>query len=64
MNYDNQGSTVLSKDNKFHAHTKYIDVRFHFIQECIANNKIELRYIPTNDNVLDMFTKAVPKPKF
>ena len=31
INCDNQGAIALSKDNKFHAHTKHIDIRYHFI---------------------------------
>ena len=64
INCDNQGSIALSKDNKYHAHTKHIDVRYHFIRECVADGKIELSYVPTDDNVSDVFTKALPKPKF
>ena len=64
INCDNQGSIALSKDNKFHAHTKHINVRYHFIHECVADGKIELSYVPTNDNVLDVFTKVLLKLKF
>ena len=28
---DNQGVIELSNDNKFHAHTKHIDMQHHFI---------------------------------
>ena len=31
INCDNQGAIVLSKDNKFHAQTKHIDIQYHFI---------------------------------
>ena len=61
---DNQGAIVLVKDNKFHARTKHIDLRFHFIREAVEDNKILITYIPTEENVADIFTKALVRPKF
>ena len=31
INCDNQGAITLSKDNKFHAWTKHINIQYHFI---------------------------------
>jgi len=64
INCDNQGAIALAKDNKFHARTKHIDLRYHFIREAVEDAKIELNYIPTNDNAADIFTKALAKGKF
>ena len=61
---NNQGAIALSKDNKFYLCTKHIDLRYHFICEAVKDNKIKVDYIPTEDNVLDIFTKPLPKPKF
>ena len=64
INCDNQGAIALSKDNKFHARTKHIDLRYHFIRECIDEKKVTVDYVSTNENVSDIFTKTLPKPKF
>jgi hypothetical protein len=61
---DNQGAIALSKDNKFHSRTKHIDLRYHFICEAVKDGKIKVNYIPTDNNVSDIFTKPLPKPKF
>ena len=61
INCDNQGAIALSKDNKFHAITKHIDICYHFIRECVADSKVLVKYILSKDNVLDVFTKAFPK---
>ena len=61
---DNQGTIALAKDNKFHARTKHIDLHYHFIHEAVEDGKIIMEYIPTAENVVDIFTKALPKPKF
>jgi len=64
INCDNQGAITLEKDNKFHAHTKHIDIRYHFIREAVEDCKIELKYIPTDENMVDIFTKLLAKGKF
>ena len=64
INCDNQGAITLSKDNKFHAQTKHINIRYHFIREAVEDRKIQVEYIPTDDNVADIFTKPLAKMKF
>ena len=44
---DNQGAIALAKDNKFHARTKHINLRHHFIREAVEEDKITMTYIPT-----------------
>ena len=61
---DNQGSSVLAKDNKFHSRMKHIDLQYHFIREAVDEKKIQVTYIPTKDNAVDIFTKSLAKPKF
>ena len=61
---DNQGAIALSKDNKFHARTKHIDLQYHFIRECVADSKIRTDYVPTKENASDIFMKLLPKVKF
>jgi hypothetical protein len=56
---DNQGAIALAKDNKFHVRTKHIDLRYQFICEAVEHGKIKVKYIPTDDNVSDIFTKAL-----
>jgi hypothetical protein len=61
---NNQGAITLSKDNKFHTRTKHIDIKYHFIREAVEDKKIEVIYIPTDDNTSDIFTKPLTKLKF
>ena len=53
----------MSKGNKFHARTKHIDVRYHFIREAVEDGKLSVIYIPTDDNPADIFTKPLAKAK-
>ncbi len=64
LNADNMSAIALSKDNVQHARSKHIDIRHHFIRECIETGTIVLKYVPTADNVADLFTKALPRERF
>jgi len=39
---NNQGTTALAQNPIFHSRAKHIDIRFHFIRECIERNEIKL----------------------
>jgi hypothetical protein len=43
---------------------KHVRISFHVIKEYHENNEIEVRYIPTKENVADIFTKALDKQLF
>ena len=36
---------------------KHIEIRYHYIREQIEIGTVKLFYVPTNENVADMFTK-------
>ncbi|CDO78191.1 hypothetical protein BN946_scf184635.g1 [Trametes cinnabarina] len=61
---DNQSAIALSKDNVYHARSKHIDIQHHFIRECIESDTIALSYVPTDENVADLFMKALPRERF
>ena len=63
LNVDNQGAINLAKNPMYHKRSKHIDVKYHFIRSEIRTGRIELEYIPTSDNVADIFTKPVNKAK-
>lgn len=44
--------------------TKHIDVRHHFLRECVEQEKIILSYVPTENQQADILTKALTNPKF
>ena len=61
---DNQGMIQLSNNNKFHACMKHINVCYHFIHEALKNKLLEIKYIPTDKNIVDIFTKPLSRPLF
>jgi hypothetical protein len=60
---DNQSAISLAKEHHYHARTKHIDIRYHFIRYIIANGSIHLIYCPTNDMIADTLTKPLPSVK-
>ena len=44
--------------------TKHIDIRYHFIKDHVLNGNIELIFVPSDDEIADVFTKALDETKF
>lgn len=61
---DNEAALALSKDPRFHARAKHINTKYHYIRECSENGDIHVSYVPTKDNIADIFTKALPSATF
>ena len=60
---DNQGSICLTKHQTCHKRTKHISVKYHATRDYVAKKHVEFIYIPTDENLADMFTKPLPGPK-
>ena len=55
---------IITTENKCSVtgHMKHVDVKFRFVQESIKMGEIRIRYISTELNWVDVFTKSlVPK---
>ena len=61
---DNQGAIALAKNPQFHSRTKHIAIQHHFVREKQADGKVDLQYIPTEKQVADGLTKALPRDRF
>src|SRR5258708_2216763 len=60
---DNHTADLLAQNPINHAVTKHVDVRYHFIRECIIDGSINLKLIGTNDMAADILTKALAVTK-
>jgi hypothetical protein len=63
MHCNNKASTFVANNPIFHERTKYIEVDCLFIREAILAKKISTPCISTEDQLADIFTKALPKKR-
>lgn len=61
---DNLGATYLSANPVFHARAKHIEIDFHFVRERVTRKQLQIRFIPSRDQVADGFTKPLATQKF
>jgi hypothetical protein len=61
---DNQGALYLAVSTKNHPKIKHIAIRYHFIRDAIHTESAQLIYVPTQNQIADMFTKPLPPKLF
>ena len=64
INCDNKSAIAMAKNPVHHSRTKHIAIKYHFIREAEATKEIKLDYCRTEDQIADIFTKALPRPRF
>jgi hypothetical protein len=63
--YMNNSSVIaLAKDPMFHDRSKHINTRFHYLRDYIINKVVEVKYVKTQDQVTDIFTKPLKHDVF
>jgi transposase InsO family protein len=61
---DNLSAINISKNPIQHSRTKHIDIRHHFIRDLVEDNVITLEHVDTEEQIADIFTKALDLKKF
>ncbi|WVZ51166.1 hypothetical protein U9M48_002332, partial [Paspalum notatum var. saurae] len=64
LNIDNQSAIQLSKNPVFHDRSKHIDVKYHYIRECIEEGRVDVEPIDTKLQPADIPTKALGRDQF
>ena len=64
MYLDNKSAIYLAKNPIFHGRNKHIDIRYHFIRECVGRGEIELKHVNTDKQKADVLTKALGAVRF
>ena len=47
VNCDNQAAIAYTKDPKFHAKTKHIDIKYNFVKDMVTRKEVNMKYIIT-----------------
>jgi len=63
LNVDSQSAISLAKNPVFHQRSKHIDIRYHFVRSEVENGFVQLQYVPSKNNIANMFTKALSRVK-
>ncbi|XP_074356309.1 secreted RxLR effector protein 161-like [Apium graveolens] len=61
---DNKSAIDLAKNPMFHGRSKHIDIRYHFIRECVDRGEIVVKHVATENQKADILTKALTTVKF
>ena len=61
---DNTSAINISKNPVQHSRTKHIDIRHHFIRELVENKTVIIEYVATENQLADIFTKALDSSIF
>jgi hypothetical protein len=61
---DNQSCIKLFENLVFYDRPKHIEIRYHFIRDCVQKGFVKLQYVPTGEQIADILTKPLVKGKF
>jgi hypothetical protein len=62
--------TIIHCDNQsyvnpmFHDRSKYIEIKYHYIRDMVQRKVVHVQYIPTHEQIVDIFAKPLAKKKF
>jgi hypothetical protein len=61
---DKKSAIELCKNPVFHDRSKHIEVRYHYIRNCIEAGKINVEHISTGELLADILTKPLARVRF
>ncbi|GJQ99116.1 zinc finger, CCHC-type containing protein [Tanacetum coccineum] len=61
---DNKSAIELIKNPVFHGRSKHIDLRYHFIRECVERGDVVIKHVCSKEQKADILTKPLPRIQF
>jgi hypothetical protein len=61
---DNTSSIFTAKNPVFHKRMRHLERRHHFLRDHVEKGDIEMRYIDTERQLADIFTKLLDASRF
>ena len=61
---DNQPAIALAKNPVLHDRSKHIDIKFHFLRNCVDGGQIVIEFVETGRQLADILTKSLERQRF
>lgn len=61
---DNISALHMTVNPVFHSRTKHIDIDYHFVREKVALGTLTTKFVPSSQQVADIFTKPLARSHF
>ena len=61
---DNQPAIALAKNPILHDRSKHIDVKFHFLRDCVDEGQIVIEFVETGRQLADVLIKPLGRLRF
>jgi hypothetical protein len=61
---DNESAIRMADNPVEHSHTKHIDIWYHFLRDHQQRGDIEIAYVSTKEQLVDIFTKPLDEKTF
>jgi hypothetical protein len=61
---DNQAALLIAKDHRFFERVKHVAIRYFFMREQVAAERVAISYCPTAEMIADMGTKPLGRVIF
>ena len=61
---DNRSTIDLIKNPVFHGRSQHIDLRYHFIRECVERGDVIVKHVCSKEQRADIFTKPLARLQF
>lgn len=61
---DSQPAIAISNTTGYHGRSKHMDVKYKFMSECVEDKNVDLRYVPSDENIADTLTKPLSRALF
>ena len=61
---DNTSAFTISKNHVQHARNKHIEIRHHFLRDCVEKKLVSMDFNRTNDQIANTFTRDLNRKPF